>query len=386
MAEAHRYAGDGLDFRRPITSQSRHSVTSAAPVIDLTEGDNAHDTGAEGTATAQSSRARRLPRFGRELIEVADEPEPEPAFVPRPSLRVPQFAGLRRPARYRQPTPPGMDGDDDFEIVSERALSRPISRQHTPGVPRSITPYPIDLTNDDDVVITDSRIREGGVNAVRPGTTAGVGTRSVVGGGDFGVGHIANILRGRGADIGGRLLQRLGATMVDLDDGMDDAMLGHSHHHHNRGITRGLHFAAGPPHAMANMHMPAMMDFDGVGFDMGLVGGQRPASPKYSPPPDAPEGFTRNPAEDEVVVCPNCGDELAMGDDDDVKQQVWVVKGCGHAYCGECAHNRSRSASKKGKGKATASSAFLPSPFKKCVVEGCGKSTGKTMFQLYLGS
>ncbi|KAK5122137.1 hypothetical protein LTR85_004383 [Meristemomyces frigidus] len=377
MADGHRYAGDGLDFRRPVMSIS--NVTSAAPVIDLTDDDNSQNTGAEGTATAGSSRARRLPRFGRDLIEVADhEPEPEPTQLPRHSLR-PQFAGLRRPARFRQPTPPDMD--NELEIVSERALSRPGSRHHTPGLAqRSITPYPIDLTNDDDVVITNTRIREGGVNAVRPGTTAGVGTRSMDAH-DFGMGHIANLLRGQGANLGGRLVQRLGA-LVDAEEDFEEPMRVHSHHHRG-GIARGLHFAAGPP---AAMNMPGAMDFDGVAWDMGLTGGNRPATPKYSPPPDAPEGFTRNPAEDEVVVCPNCGDELAMGGDDEVKQQVWAVKGCGHAYCGECATNRSRGASKRGKGKAPAAPVFMPSPFRKCVVEGCNKSTGKTMFQVYLGS
>jgi hypothetical protein len=29
------------------------------------------------------------------------------------------------------------------------------------------------------------------------------------------------------------------------------------------------------------------------------------------------------------VVCPNCGDELAVGKDE-IKQQIWVVKSCGH--------------------------------------------------------
>jgi ribosomal protein L37AE/L43A len=29
------------------------------------------------------------------------------------------------------------------------------------------------------------------------------------------------------------------------------------------------------------------------------------------------------------VVCPNCGDELAVGKDE-MKQQIWVVKSCGH--------------------------------------------------------
>lgn len=53
-------------------------------------------------------------------------------------------------------------------------------------------------------------------------------------------------------------------------------------------------------------------------------------------------------------------------------------------YCGECAHNRQRTVSKKGKARATELST---APFKKCVVDACGKPTGKSnMFQIYLGS
>ncbi len=73
-----------------------------------------------------------------------------------------------------------------------------------------------------------------------------------------------------------------------------------------------------------------MMDYAMTGFDMGIPGGRdRPPTPKYEPPSPAAKGFTRSPGEDEIVVCPNCGDELAVGDDE-LKQEIWVVKGCGH--------------------------------------------------------
>lgn len=438
-ASANRFAGDGFDYRRPVMG----NVTSAAPVIDLTDEDNTQETDSQSTtgdaaatATAGGARARRLPRFGRDVMDVDDDPEVAPAqsasrlrlHARAPGTR-PQYSGLRRPARFRQPTPPDMD--DDLEIVSERALSRPqtASRQHTPAMPnqRSVTPYPgdlrghepIDLTNDDDVVITDARTRAGGINAGRPGTTAGVGTRSE-GYGGLGVGHIADILRGEGANLGNRLMQRLGnipgfeddlrAQMQTLERFEQDhnrrhGQHQHIHHHnhnHNHGghVHRALQFVAAPPVGLGNM--PGMMDFDTPAFEMGY-GGNRPPTPKYSPPPEPEKGFTRSPEEADVVVCPNCGDELAMGEDE-VKQQVWAVKGCGHVcanptsrvlclwyanasqvYCGQCAQNRTRTISKKD-GKARVGQA-LPSPFKKCVVEGCAKSTGKSnMFQVYLGS
>jgi hypothetical protein len=49
----------------------------------------------------------------------------------------------------------------------------------------------------------------------------------------------------------------------------------------------------------------------------------------YKAPTPAKEGFIRTFTEDSVVLCPMCGDELATGGNE-VKQQVWVVKACGH--------------------------------------------------------
>lgn len=58
----------------------------------------------------------------------------------------------------------------------------------------------------------------------------------------------------------------------------------------------------------------------------------RPSS--YKPPSPAPEGFTRNAKENDVVVCPNCDEELGTGDE--VKQQIWVAKPCGHVCIIPC--------------------------------------------------
>ena len=354
-------------------------------IIDLTDEDGTEEsqsserqttsTASSNAATAGSSRAQRLPRFGRNVIDIpSSDGEEEDREIPRhpgssylalPSLRDrPQFAGLRRPAR--PPSPPVDMDDIEFVAARPRSRHRTMSRHSTPTMPpargpRSVTPYPtnlnqpIDLTedNDDDVVHLDTRQREG-VNRDRPAATAGVGTRSLADQGFGHMGHIANILREGGANLGGRLMQRLGAF-----GGLDGELraqqqafdhfnhnhnhnhqrhVHHHHHHHNhrtagapRGNLEGLHvqLGAGPPRVAGLPNMPGMMDYEMTGFDMGLVGGNRPPTPKYSPPPDAEKGFTRNPEEDEAVVCPNCGDELAMGDSD-LKQEVWVVKGCGH--------------------------------------------------------
>ena len=74
-------------------------------------------------------------------------------------------------------------------------------------------------------------------------------------------------------------------------------------------------------------------------FDFGLQGfnlehpsrpvERTPRLPTYNPPPAARAGFTRDLKEDDILVCPNCDDELGVGDND-IKRQVWVVKPCGH--------------------------------------------------------
>ncbi|KIY04005.1 uncharacterized protein Z520_00697 [Fonsecaea multimorphosa CBS 102226] len=108
----------------------------------------------------------------------------------------------------------------------------------------------------------------------------------------------------------------------------------------------------------------------------------------YKGPPAAKEGFIRTFGEEDIILCPMCGDELATGKGD-IKQQVWVVKACGHVYCGECALNRSKSkTSKKTKGKEVEKKLESPRsvPFTVCVVDGCNSKVipKPAMFPLYL--
>lgn len=89
---------------------------------------------------------------------------------------------------------------------------------------------------------------------------------------------------------------------------------------------------------MGNFRPPAL-DFELVGFEIGLPGVRDPdpPPPTYDAPPQAPEGFTRSPQEEDVLVCPNCDDELCSGDDE-VKKQVWLVKACGHVSLRDSIH------------------------------------------------
>lgn len=139
-----------------------------------------------------------------------------------------------------------------------------------------------------------------------------------------------------------------------------------------------------PGHVHVGAFVAPALDFGMIGFDMMGMGGARAAEPQppptYDAPPKAPEGFTRSPVEEDVLACPNCGDELCVGKDD-AKKQVWIVKGCGHVYCGECTANRSVKKSSKGKERPPNTK-----PFKVCVVEDCDKSVvnRKSMIQIFL--
>lgn len=72
------------------------------------------------------------------------------------------------------------------------------------------------------------------------------------------------------------------------------------------------------------------LDFTTAAFDLGHER-EREATgpPAYEAPSPAPAGFTRTPAEDDVLVCPNCGDQLCEGKTDQ-KKQLWAIKKCGH--------------------------------------------------------
>jgi hypothetical protein len=98
----------------------------------------------------------------------------------------------------------------------------------------------------------------------------------------------------------------------------------------------------GAPRARGMVHVgfanPGLFNYDAVGFDMGMEPERAvPAPPPtYEAPPPAAEGFTRNPQAEGELVCPNCEEELCLGDDDQ-KRQVWIVKACGHVSSSFCA-------------------------------------------------
>jgi hypothetical protein len=87
--------------------------------------------------------------------------------------------------------------------------------------------------------------------------------------------------------------------------------------------------------ANPDMDLPDQLNFIAQGFAMGPVGQghgdarARPPPPTYDPPSPPRAGYTRAPKEEDILLCPNCEEELGIGKDD-IKRQVWVIKKCGH--------------------------------------------------------
>ena len=77
------------------------------------------------------------------------------------------------------------------------------------------------------------------------------------------------------------------------------------------------------------MNLPGQLDFMRQGFDMGNVPRPPPRAPTYDAPSPPRAGYTRSPTEEDVIICPNCEEELGGGKTD-LKKQVWVARKCGH--------------------------------------------------------
>ncbi|CAF9904270.1 MAG: hypothetical protein HETSPECPRED_003491 [Heterodermia speciosa] len=315
-----RFVGDGFDYRRPVTTHANPNV------IDLTEDPATPRLPAPpARGHTSTSISRRSGRPENPVIDLDEEYENDEREV--------QIERVR-------------DASPEFEVLYSRPRSAARPRSQSAG----------------------SAARRDGSHsrrAVRPTPQLSI-QRSM-----------ADLQRG---------LQEA-TNRIDLYQSMlrpPARAPGHHHHHHE-----------GRPHHQArhrvpndadmlyfqevglDFHLPDQLDFESQGFRMGDARPQ-PPPPTYEPPPKARPGYTRSPKEDDVLICPNCNSELGVGRDD-VKRQVWVVKKCGHVYCGTCAKNRTQT---RGKGPRTASS----QPFKTCQVDACESKTshGTAMIQIYL--
>ncbi|GAB7347134.1 hypothetical protein MBLNU459_g3258t1 [Dothideomycetes sp. NU459] len=366
------YPGDGLDFRRSISNMDDRSTN----FIDLTDDD---ETSTPSSATPQpepaasSSRTQRLPRYDRQIIDLSADSSPaHTAPPPHPHL-LPNQHNPAQESRGEPTFPRGTIPSPEVQFLSERPLfgnqdasNRPVYRHghasHTPQPPhREPEAAPrwsaVDLTQDldDDVVHVRTEGRAG-VNMLRPG-----GIQDAA---DMGIGRLAARLfaahPGRPARAARRQGPRLFQTFAIGGQQQDPPWM-------LEDDDSTIYF---PPHILRRQGgaMPGFMNYETVAFELGGPEMHaRPPTPKYEAPPPVPEPFTRSPAEGESHACPNCGDELAVGATDQ-KKQVWIVKGCGHVYCGECMLNRKKQR-RNIKGKAKVGSG--PETFSICQVDDC---------------
>ncbi|KAK0664335.1 E3 ubiquitin-protein ligase complex slx8-rfp subunit rfp1 [Lasiodiplodia hormozganensis] len=348
----HRFAGDGFDFRRPaMSTPAASSHRPPADVIDLTSEDDAALADSSATPIAppvQSARASRPPRFAREIIDLSDD---TPAHPPPPP-----------PAQNAAPSSP------EVEFVSSRTIP---GRRRAPATAVDLTDVEDDF--EFEMFFADFGARHG-VNRAPPGD-GGFRTRSR-----------------RNSPVHRRLMHILGErTSVQqhqhqrLRERRDQRDTRPRTSQRAPYIQRLIGRDPDGLLELNNAHTgflgPGVMNYGAAAFDLGL---ERETTPTYEAPPKAPSGFTRSPEEGDALACPNCDAELCAGAEGDEKRQVWVIRACGHVYCGECARNRHAS---KRKGKEPAgSSSRLPNPFQKCVVKDCGKKcTARTaMVQLFL--
>jgi hypothetical protein len=261
--QPRRFAGDGLDFRRPV-SLSRNDDS---PVIDLTS-DDAGPSPSAPNFRPQHVPLQRLPRFQRNIIDISEE-------VPRPNAppESPEIQFIS--ARRLDDRPPHDHRDNDVEYVR--------GGDNEVEFVRSI-PLP------------EQRRAQ-----------------------DVGAGHhrFEHIMAGMFEDILrddhnslAYLQARLHRSVNNLPPVVPPRRARRAHHVH------------------VGLAMP-LMDYEIPGFDMGIEEPREPPPPTYKGPSPAPDGFTRSPNEEDPLICPNCEDELCVGESD-LKKQVWIIKGCGH--------------------------------------------------------
>jgi hypothetical protein len=114
----HRYPGDGLDYRRPISSLP---VPGRDAVIDLTDEDDSVPPAPPSRPDTEGRQraAQRLPRSEREIIHLDEDDDAGTSGSPDVQFISSRPLGLPRPNAPVPPTPP----TDDVEFITARTTT-----------------------------------------------------------------------------------------------------------------------------------------------------------------------------------------------------------------------------------------------------------------------
>ena len=279
---ANHSIGDGLDFRQP--SQSATLQAQEHTTIDLTldDDDDENDTTRSTTFTEQSadSQPRRSQRHGRPRpLNIDDSPY---TYDTRRAPRTTSQAEVIEIADDQdQEQAEATEDSSDVEILEVRAApERPLTQQREPRLTSLQSAFMQSIAS--------------------PMTQAVAGYVPLLRASDYGQGGILT----RMSRIMTLPAFTTGGIDLEADDDFD-----------------------------VDEYNDITLNYGAVGFDVfnGGIGDDAGQTDDYKPPTAPKTGFTRDIEEEgDVLVCAACEDELATGEQDDIKSQVWVVKKCGH--------------------------------------------------------
>jgi hypothetical protein len=352
-----RFEGDGYDYRRPaMASRSQRQTATPAPndVVDLTFDDSddistaSEDSSLPQTSNPPSTRESRAARVAawqqaafrhhdrqesrRQLererhVQIAQgEAELEVTGVAQPQHRLRGMPlttllhGRPTEQQRRESQPRAPPFDQRLQERSVIVLSESDEEESDFGLDEFDIPSDAETNDSNSIASIDSPevqfIEERPIpQPRRPQAEIAADVAHMERGpGPFPL-NMPHILR-RGAEL---VFETMQQTVRNYNEGFLDRLDGVPRRNQpNEGGAMAVH-----------------MDYGRAAFAMGFDPFDRSSeTPQviqepYKAPPAAKEGFTRTYGEDDVILCPMCGDELAIGKGD-VKQQVWVVKQCGH--------------------------------------------------------
>ncbi|KAI9718396.1 MAG: hypothetical protein M1812_004117 [Candelaria pacifica] len=251
-----RFVGDGLDYRRPLTSQTSQAV------IDLTnDSDPPSYTPTIRSAASPSVRLSRPPRFSHDIIDLESN----------------HGRSDGPPLHQRTQSSPEVE----FVYSRPRELPPPRFRRHLHTAEGVNEPLPA-------------------LRAHQFMTAAGL--RPAPQGGDETAQGVAQFAR---------IAERMSERANRRADGVRrQAAADTSRNHQNLRLDLARQLQI----------MPINLDFEAIGFNMQNPQTGPPPPPTYKAPSPPRPGFTRSPGDEDTVICPNCDRELGTGDEDDERQ------------------------------------------------------------------